>query len=116
MKTLTAEHADRLLRRCLFPQNSPWFPVDDELDERLRPIASGAHEVIDLATTRCVSVETLRRIQRGTRHDYDERGTDCPVKRLIDNYHGIELAMMSAQCTCGLTAALAGIEEKLRDA
>lgn len=70
MKTLTAEHADRLLRRCLFPQNSPWFPVDDELDDRLRPIASGAHEVHDRATHRAVTVETIRTIEELLRLGY----------------------------------------------
>lgn len=88
MKTLTAEDAMKL---CQFGSPTDYM-------RQLDAIANGAHEVIDRATTRGVSIADLQRYMKYMRHS-----NVCDRPRKPD-------------CSCGLNDALAEIDEVIRDA
>ena len=75
MKTLTAEQANFLQSCARVPSQGQNKILGDGMRASLCAIASGAHEVIDRATTRGASVEQLERwkraLQRAESGKYD---------------------------------------------
>lgn len=101
MKTLTDVKPLTKDQASIAAESEERVSLQRLLKRHCEAIASGAHEVIDRATTRGVSVETLQEL-----YQYVQHTASCDLTQYP----------RTGKCDCGLSAALAEIEEKLRDA